>query len=99
VFDTLIRWTNGSKAQVLSLDIPSGVDATTGASPGSSVRAAVTLTLALPKVGLSSDRAGRVWLADIGIPTETYRRAGITYRWPPSRDFVVPLRRRAESRS
>jgi NAD(P)H-hydrate epimerase len=99
VFDTLIGWTNGSKGQVLSLDIPSGVDATTGASPGSSVRAAVTLTLALPKVGLSSDRTGRVWLADIGIPTDTYRRAGITYRWPASRDFIVPLSRQTESQS
>jgi NAD(P)H-hydrate epimerase len=95
LFDALILWTNESKARVLSLDIPSGVDATTGLAPGSSVSAAVTLTLALPKVGLASDRAGRVWLADIGIPTEAYRRAGITYRWPPTRDFVMPLKRQA----
>src|SRR5262249_52325843 len=94
LFDTLILWTNESKAQVLSLDIPSGVDATTGSAPGSSVRASVTLTLALPKVGLAGDRAGRVWLADIGIPAETYRRAGITFRWPSARDFVLPLTRR-----
>jgi hypothetical protein len=51
------------------------------------------------EVGLSTDRPGRVWLADIGIPTDTYRRAGITCRWPPSRDFIVPLRRQAESQS
>jgi NAD(P)H-hydrate epimerase len=93
MFDALITWINEANAPVLSLDIPSGVDATTGATPGSAVRATVTLTLALPKVGLASDRAGRLWLADIGIPVETYRRAGIVFSWPRVPKFVVPLRR------
>jgi NAD(P)H-hydrate epimerase len=97
VFEELILWTNEAKAQVLSLDIPSGVDASTAAAPGSAVRATATLTLALPKAGLASDRAGRLWLADIGIPAETYRRAGISFRWPSSPKFVVPLRRHGES--
>ena len=97
VFEALILWTNNANAQVLSLDIPSGVDASTGAVYGSAVRATATLTLALPKVGLASDRAGSLWLADIGIPAETYRRAGITFSWPSSPKFVVPLRTSAES--
>jgi NAD(P)H-hydrate epimerase len=97
VFEALIVWINQANARVLSLDIPSGVDATTGAAPGSAVRASVTLTLALPKVGLASDRAGRLWLADIGIPAETYRRAGITFSWPKVPEFVLPLKRTRES--
>ena len=95
-FEALILWTNKANAQVLSLDVPSGVDASTGTVHGSAVRATETLTLALPKIGLASDRAGRLWLADIGIPAETYRRAGITFSWPSSPKFVVPLRRQAE---
>lgn len=95
VFDAMIRWVNQSHARVLSLDVPSGLDATTGAAPGSAVRAAATLTLALPKVGLTSEHAGELWLADLGIPAETYRRVGITFSWPKVPKFVVPLVRRA----
>ena len=36
-----------------------------------------TMTLALPKRGLFSPQVGDLWLADIGIPIEVYRRVGI----------------------
>lgn len=65
----LIEWITRSSATVISLDVPSGVDATTGDTPGVSVTADTTLTLAMPKsglIGLSS--AGRLLLADIAIP-------------------------------
>lgn len=66
---------------VLSLDLPSGVDATTGAEPGAAIAADATLTLALPKTGLLSEpartHAGRVYLADIGIPRDVFRDAGV----------------------
>jgi len=41
-------------APVVALDVPSGVDATTGDSPGAHVRAAATMTLALPRPGSTS---------------------------------------------
>lgn len=66
---------------VLSLDLPSGVDASTGARPGSAIAADATLTLALPKAGLllepARTLAGRVYLADIGIPRAVFEAAGI----------------------
>lgn len=67
--------------RVVSLDVPSGVDATTGDRPGPAVRPDATLTLALPKTGLASlDCPLR--LVDIGIPAGVFERAGIDYRDP-----------------
>ena len=53
----LIKWINEQDAPVLSLDIPSGIDAITGAINDPTVKATVTMTLALPKTGLNSEAA------------------------------------------
>ncbi len=87
----LIRWAERAGAPVLALDMPSGVDSTTGHAPGDFVRARWTVTLALPKTGLAPDKAGEVILADVGIPEQTYRRAGVPYRTPFDARFLVPL--------
>lgn len=89
----LIKWINESGARVLSLDVPSGVDSTTGESPGEYVSADYTMTLALPKTGLANDKAGELYLADIGIPHETYNRIGINYISPFDNRYVVPIYR------
>ncbi|MDF1596513.1 MAG: NAD(P)H-hydrate epimerase [Acidimicrobiia bacterium] len=73
----MIDWMGDQSAPVVSLDVPSGIDSTTGEAPGDYVQAAVTLTLALPKTGLDVAAAGDLMLADIGIPAEVYRRVGI----------------------
>ncbi|MBH0097517.1 NAD(P)H-hydrate epimerase [Salinibacterium sp. NSLL150] len=73
----LIRWMSRHPAPVVSLDIPSGVDSTTGVAPGDHVTATHTMTLAAPKTGLDAEAVGALWLADIGIPREVYRRVGI----------------------
>lgn len=76
-----IRCANESGAPVLALDAPSGLDTTTGLPGEPCVRAAATLTLALPKVGLLADSArafvGDLYLADISVPPEVYRRLGL----------------------
>lgn len=64
---------------VLSLDIPSGLDADTGASPGAVVRPSRTLTLGLPKRGLTRGNAGDLWVADLGIPPGVFARAGVAF--------------------
>ncbi|MBU1493016.1 MAG: sugar kinase [Actinobacteria bacterium] len=54
-----------------------------------------TLTLALPKTGLDAPAVGDLWLADIGIPAEVYRRAGLTVpRDLFGADYRVRLRAR-----
>ena len=87
----LIEWTTLSAAQVLALDIPSGVAATIGATPGVFVNARWTMTLALPKKGLRPQVTGKLYLADIGIPPAVYQRIGVEYVPPFGRDFWVPL--------
>ncbi len=54
---------------VVSLDTPSGLDVTSGATPGVVVRADATVTLALPKMGLrDAPQVGELYLADISVP-------------------------------
>jgi NAD(P)H-hydrate epimerase len=75
----LIGWSLDVDATVCSLDTPSGLDVTTGEPRTPCVRAAATLTLALPKVGLAHarDHVGELFLADISIPPSLYRRLGL----------------------
>jgi NAD(P)H-hydrate epimerase len=77
----MITRLNESGIPVLALDVPSGLDATSGARPGPCIRAAATLTLALPKTGLLTPGGrvvvGHLYLADIGIPPALYRRLGL----------------------
>jgi NAD(P)H-hydrate epimerase len=87
----LIRWANASDAPALALDVPSGIDATTGDAPGEVIEADWTLTLALPKTGLLPQRTGALYLADIGIPEGTYRRANIHFVSPFYTSYVIPL--------
>ena len=66
---------------VVSLDLPSGIDANTGQAEGDSVHATATLTLALPKTGLLTSagrqHAGDLYLADIGLSGALYRQIGL----------------------
>jgi NAD(P)H-hydrate epimerase len=59
-------------APCLALDVPSGVDAATGAVPGRAVRAARTLEFIAAKVGLSTGAAlahsGEHEVADLDVP-------------------------------
>lgn len=73
----LIAQCNSHASRVLALDVPSGLNATTGEALGAVVRADRILTLALPKTGLQNT-AGEIYLADIGIPAEVYQRVGLT---------------------
>ena len=89
----LIEWCGRSGAKILSLDVPSGVDATTGEAAGAYVRPDRTMTLALPKTGLAEAETGKLVLADIGIPAGVYARAGIGYRTPFGSGYRVGLER------
>jgi NAD(P)H-hydrate epimerase len=88
----LVGLCNRHAARVLSLDVPSGLDATTGEAPGPVVRPDRTLTLALPKTGLI-DVPGELVLADIGIPPELYLRLDLRFDSPFRGRYWVPLER------
>jgi NAD(P)H-hydrate epimerase len=86
----LIELCNQHAARVLSLDIPSGLDATTGTTPGLVVHSERTLTLALPKTGLTNVE-GELYLADIGIPPEVYHPLGLSFEPPFGKGYWIRL--------
>lgn len=88
--DGHVRELNRAAAPVVSLDVPSGVDATTGETRGVAVAPSRTVTLALPKPGLDAV-AGELVLADIGIPATVYDRLDIAYESPFGRHDWVDL--------
>jgi len=71
-----IAWVANAATAVLALDLPSGLDATTGHPASATVRASATVTLAAPKTGLAAPASlahvGELYLADVGIPAEAY---------------------------
>ncbi len=71
---------NATDALRISVDIPSGLDADTGAVCGSAVRAHITATMGCRKVGLAIDAdapVGRVEVVDLGVAAETVLAAAL----------------------
>jgi NAD(P)H-hydrate epimerase len=66
---------------VLAVDVPSGLDATTGTPYQPCVRARATCTLTAMKGGLWTSpgraQAGTIYVADIGMPVSAWRGAGL----------------------
>lgn len=93
----LIQLANSSAAPILSLEVPSGVDAEDGRCYTPHIRAAATLTLALPKAGLlkvpARSACGRIFTADISVPAALYAEVGIDapaiYATDPLLELVV----------
>ncbi len=73
---------NASGRPVVAVDIPTGIDADTGAVMGTAVKADLTVTMALLKRGLvlhpGAEYAGMVRVADIGIPAEVIEEEKVT---------------------
>lgn len=86
-----IQWANNTGTAILSLDVPSGVDSTTGQSEGEYMHAQWTMTLALPKTGLIPEKTGALFLADIGIPEKVYSNMALDYTHPFGNRYRVPL--------
>jgi len=74
---TVIRLLNASGRPVLSVDLPSGLDADTGEPLGTAVRAESTVTFVALKPGLlrasAPELGGEVVVAEIGIPRSWIR--------------------------
>ncbi|MEW6511471.1 MAG: NAD(P)H-hydrate dehydratase [Bacteroidota bacterium] len=67
-----IEWINRQQSFVAAVDVPSGVDASTGIVEGAAVRAHLTVTMGLAKighyVGAGADCSGDVRVVDISVP-------------------------------
>lgn len=86
-----------SRKPILALDIPTGVNATTGAPSKPAIRAATTLLLDLPKRGALAPEArsyvGELYLADLGIPLHVHERLGFVAAGLFSEGPIVRLKR------
>lgn len=83
-WDEYIHAINACRMNVLAVDIPSGLpgEGPSGlAEPGPCVRATLTVTMGLPKVGMVIDpgvrATGRVVVADIGFPRDLLEQSDI----------------------
>jgi hydroxyethylthiazole kinase-like uncharacterized protein yjeF len=92
-FATLARQAEDSRATIVAVDLPSGVDADTGAVEGAAVRADVTVTFGAIKPGLLIDpgagHAGVVEFVDIGLGP--YLDGPPDVRAPQHRDIAEML--------
>lgn len=72
---------NRSGLPILAIDIPSGLNATTGRVGGIAMRATLTVTMGLPKIGLFLNHGlnytGELRVGDFGLPKETIARAEV----------------------
>jgi len=72
IYVDLIRLINFSKAYILSVDIPSGLDATTGKILGSCIKADETVSFVKGKRGMflasGPKHCGKIVIADLGVP-------------------------------
>jgi len=89
---------NDAHVPIVSVDVPSGLDADTGKVDGACVKATLTVTFALPKIGLmvypGAEHVGELIVADIGMPREVMAandvlvsatEASDVARWLPAR--------------
>ena len=94
----LIERMNGAGVPVVAVDVPSGVDASTGEVAGAAVRAELTVTMHAPKVGLvvapGRFNAGEVVAADIGIEHGETRHRLVTEEILE----LVPRRRESDNK-
>lgn len=79
----LARALDARRGRVLAIDIPSGIDALTGAAGDDAVRAGETVTIGAAKPGLfldpARDRVGELWYAPIGIDDAVLRAQPRTF--------------------
>ncbi|MDR3569645.1 MAG: NAD(P)H-hydrate dehydratase [Syntrophobacteraceae bacterium] len=84
LYREVIEALNGLTVPVLAVDIPSGLDASTGRPLGAAVKATATATFGFVKIGCVVGRgpelAGRLEVIDIGIPPAIVESSGFS-RW------------------
>lgn len=86
-------------AEIVAVDIPSGMSSDSFESPGPTIRADATLTFTAPKVGQllppNAERVGRLRVVEIGSPPELWEDdPALKLHWLEPREFGnLPLRR------
>lgn len=94
-----IECLNCASCPIFALDLPSGIDANTGAVWGVAVRATSTITFAHPKLGLLTPsglrHAGQVKVVDIGVPGAGFAEVGYAAEIVEASDVRSALTKRS----
>jgi ADP-dependent NAD(P)H-hydrate dehydratase / NAD(P)H-hydrate epimerase len=100
-YRSLVEAINASGREVVSLDIPSGLDADTGVALGVAVVADLTITFGHPKAGLLTsgalDHTGELRVADLGVPQRLGPALTPRAHWLDASDLVGWVEKRARS--
>ncbi|MBW7916420.1 MAG: hypothetical protein H3C53_07040 [Trueperaceae bacterium] len=71
--DVITVLNNLTDSLVVSLDTPTGMRADDGTTPGDVVRATITMSIGLPKVGVKpGGNVGRLFVGDLSLPPGLY---------------------------
>ncbi len=74
LFETILADVNAAGIPIVAVDLPSGMSADTSDEIGPCIEAAMTVTMAAPKLPLvlppAEAKAGEIIIADIGIPAD-----------------------------
>jgi hydroxyethylthiazole kinase-like uncharacterized protein yjeF len=80
-----VDWANAAATPILALDVPSGLDADTGAAPGPCILAAKTASFIALKPGLLTgegpDRCGEIVVLDLDLDLPAPAIGGTLLRW------------------
>lgn len=93
---------NGARRRVVAIDVPTGLNATTGQLTGPAIQAGFTVTMGLPKLGFfqypAPDYTGTLYVAEIGFPPALLGDPALTTELSMAAE-LSPLypRRRADS--
>lgn len=70
---------NYSGIPILSVDVPSGLEAETGNVMSPTTKATYTVALGMIKIGLDNHKeyVGKMYLGSLGIPEKAYQELGI----------------------
>jgi len=92
LYASAVEWINSAGKPVLSIDIPSGVNADSGRIMGIAVKASLTVTFGFPKLGQcvfpGAERVGRLVRIDIGIPEAIAKRVPGRFTLTEPADFA-----------
>jgi len=89
----IINTINNLPIPILSVDLPSGLDADSGNPLGTCVQADRTVTVGLPKRGLllhpGAELAGKLEVVDIGFPQQVIDAQKIKVNWTTEKDAAA----------
>lgn len=80
-YKKLIEAANKSSTKILAVDVPSGLNATSGKAAEPCIKAAKTITLSIVKTGLLKKRAkpfvGKLFVSYMTVPDAVYKKVGV----------------------